>query len=85
MLLDEATSALDSASEAVVQQALDELTSGGSLRTTTITIAHRLSTIRRMDQIVCVIRGRVAEQGTHSYLLARRGVYHDLVRAQETS
>jgi ATP-binding cassette subfamily B (MDR/TAP) protein 1 len=63
ILLDEATSALDSESEAVVQDALDNLLKSGER--TIIVIAHRLSTVKTADMI-CVIReGRIAEAGTH--------------------
>ena len=80
MLLDEATSALDNESEKVVQAALDEILA--KLKRTTITIAHRLSTIRNADTIVVVSRGRVAEQGTHDELRGAKGIYAELLSAQ---
>ncbi|CEP00952.1 hypothetical protein PBRA_008264 [Plasmodiophora brassicae] len=78
LLLDEATSALDSASESVVQDALDRV----SRSRTTITIAHRLATIRNADSIVVLDRGRIVEQGRHADLIARGGPYFHLVEAQ---
>ena len=78
LLLDEATSALDAQSEAVVQKALERLSQGR----TTLVIAHRLSTIRDADKIVVMDQGRVVDQGTHTELLARGGVYADLYTLQ---
>ncbi|KAL5340193.1 P-loop containing nucleoside triphosphate hydrolase protein [Aspergillus crustosus] len=78
LLLDEATSALDTKSEGLVQAALDRAAEGR----TTIVIAHRLSTIKAAHNIVVMMGGKIAEQGTHSDLLARAGVYASLVQAQ---
>jgi len=79
-LLDEATSALDSESEAVVQDALDNLLERGEQ--TIIVIAHRLSTVKNAD-LICVVReGQVAETGTHDELMTKHGHYFDLVQAQ---
>ncbi|KAK9349188.1 P-loop containing nucleoside triphosphate hydrolase protein [Lipomyces starkeyi] len=78
LLLDEATSALDTKSEGVVQDALDR----ASKNRTTIVIAHRLSTIKDADNIVVMRRGEIMEQGTHDELIAKRGEYYELVKAQ---
>ncbi len=78
LLLDEATSALDAQSEQVVQDALGRLSQGR----TTIVIAHRLATIRSADKIVVIDRGKVMDQGSHTELLARGGIYADLYRLQ---
>jgi ABC-type multidrug transport system fused ATPase/permease subunit len=79
LILDEATSSLDSASEALVQQALENL----MRNRTSIVIAHRLSTIRSADQIIVLERGIVRESGTHEQLLELPdGLYRNLHRLQ---
>lgn len=78
LLLDEATSALDTQSERIVQQALDEAAS----QRTTVAVAHRLSTIKGASVIFVFGGGRVVESGTHEELLALRGRYFEMARAQ---
>lgn len=78
LILDEATSALDTTSERLVQAALTPLMAGR----TTIAIAHRLSTILAADVIFVIDRGVLVEQGTHSELLQRGGLYAQLYNEQ---
>ncbi|NKE44193.1 ABC transporter ATP-binding protein [Roseomonas frigidaquae] len=78
LLLDEATSALDSEVEAAIQQSLERLMAGK----TVIAVAHRLSTLARMDRLVVLHQGAVAEQGSHTELLAAGGVYARLWQRQ---
>ncbi|XP_042492774.1 ABC transporter B family member 15-like [Macadamia integrifolia] len=81
LLLDEATSALDSASEKVVQEALERVMVGR----TSVVVAHRLSTIQKCDEIVVMEGGKVVEKGTHSALLAAgpTGAYYSLLKLQK--
>ncbi len=78
LILDEPTSSLDAATEALLLDALHRLTIGR----TTFIIAHRLSTIRQADQIIVLNRGRIAEQGRHTDLLRKDGLYADLYERQ---
>jgi ATP-binding cassette, subfamily B, bacterial len=78
LLLDEATSALDSESEVLVQEALWRLMEGR----TAFVVAHRLSTVVRMDRLIVLDRGRIAEQGTHAELLDAGGTYAKLWQHQ---
>jgi subfamily B ATP-binding cassette protein MsbA len=78
LILDEATSALDSESERQVQEALDRLMAGR----TTLVIAHRLSTIEHASRIVVLEHGQVAENGSHTELITKGGLYSNLHRLQ---
>jgi ATP-binding cassette subfamily B protein len=78
LILDEATSSVDTETELEIQGALDNLIRGR----TTLAIAHRLSTLRRADRLVVLDRGEVVEEGNHEELLARKGAYFRLERAQ---
>ncbi|KAH0368931.1 hypothetical protein KCU65_g3662, partial [Aureobasidium melanogenum] len=78
LLLDEATSALDANLEALVHETLMEKT----LQRTTIAVAHRLSTVRGADCIYVLDAGKVVESGRHADLVARRGLYYELVSSQ---
>ncbi|OPH56178.1 hypothetical protein BC351_28835 [Paenibacillus ferrarius] len=78
LLLDEATSALDSASEQLIQEALQTLMKGR----TTVAIAHRLKTIEHADVIFVVENGKIVEKGTHQELLKQEGVYNRLHNMQ---
>ena len=70
--MDEATSALDSESEFLIQEAIEELMQNKTL----LIIAHRLSTIMKMDKIIVMDQGKIAEKGSHKELLAKdNGIY----------
>lgn len=78
LILDEATSSLDSESENLIQEALENLMRGK----TVIVIAHRLSTIKKMDRIIAIRDGGVAEEGTHKSLIEQGGMYKNLYEIQ---
>jgi subfamily B ATP-binding cassette protein MsbA len=77
LILDEATSSLDSASEALVQKALDKLMKGR----TTIVIAHRLSTIKNADRILIIEKGKIVDMGRHEELIVINSTYKELYNA----
>jgi ATP-binding cassette subfamily B protein len=81
LVLDEATSALDSATEAAVQEALEEASAGR----TTLMVAHRLSTVISADEIIVLEAGRIIERGNHVSLLAKGGKYADMWQRQARS
>ncbi len=78
LILDEATAALDTETEKMIQDALNNL----MRNRTTIAIAHRLSTLRNADRLLVLDHGRIAEHGTHTELLEKKGIYYKLVMAQ---
>ncbi|MEW6487815.1 MAG: ABC transporter ATP-binding protein [Thermodesulfobacteriota bacterium] len=78
LVLDEATSEVDQATEAQIEGALETLFQGR----TSLVVAHRLATVRRAHRVVVLVRGRVAEEGTHGELLRRGGLYRTLYELQ---
>jgi ATP-binding cassette subfamily B protein/subfamily B ATP-binding cassette protein MsbA len=77
LILDEATASVDTATERLIQEALDHLMENR----TSFVIAHRLSTVRHADQILVLERGQILERGRHEDLLARGGLYADLCKS----
>ena len=76
LIFDEATSALDNITQKKVAEALDKM------KCTRIVIAHRLSTIRHCDRILVIDGGKIAEDGTYEQLIARNGIFAELVERQ---
>ncbi|WP_341757883.1 ABC transporter ATP-binding protein [Candidatus Tisiphia endosymbiont of Ditula angustiorana] len=76
IILDEATSALDSPTEALIQKSINEVLE--TTNATTIVIAHRLSTLLHMDRILVFERGKIVEDGTHTMLITKGGIYKTL-------
>lgn len=81
LILDEATASVDTATEKLIQEALERL----MRNRTSFVIAHRLSTIRRAHQIIVLKHGQIVERGSHEELLAREGLYAKLARIQNTT
>ena len=81
LILDEATASVDTATERLIQEALEHLMANR----TSFVIAHRLSTIRRADQILVMRQGQIVERGTHEELMERDGLYAKLARIQNTT
>lgn len=81
LVLDEATASVDTATERLIQEALEHLMAGR----TSFVIAHRLSTIRRADQILVLCEGQVAERGDHDRLMAAGGLYARLATIQHVA
>lgn len=81
VLLDEATASLDSENEVLIQQAISSLVESK----TVIIIAHRLQSIFNADQILVLKDGQIAEKGTHTELLAQKGIYEHLWKEQSSS
>ena len=81
LILDEATASVDTATEKLIQEALEHLMAGR----TSFVIAHRLSTIRNANQILVMLHGEISERGTHEELLAADGLYAKLARIQNTT
>jgi ATP-binding cassette subfamily B protein/subfamily B ATP-binding cassette protein MsbA len=81
LILDEATASVDTATEKLIQEALERLMANR----TSFVIAHRLSTIRHAGQILVIRQGRIVERGTHEELLALKGLYSKLARIQGTT
>jgi len=81
LILDEATASVDTATERLIQEALERLMAGR----TSFVIAHRLSTIIQADQILVLRGGEIIERGTHDELLLKDGLYARLARIQSTA
>lgn len=81
LVLDEATAFADPENEAAVQRAFERLANGR----TVIMIAHRLTTVQNADKIYVLKDGKIAEEGTHAWLMEQNGLYHDMYDEYRTS
>jgi ABC-type multidrug transport system fused ATPase/permease subunit len=81
LILDEATASVDTATERLIQEALERLMEGR----TSFVIAHRLSTIRNANQILVLQHGEIVERGTHDELIVQDGLYARLAHIQNTT
>lgn len=78
LILDEATANIDTETEQLIQQSLLKMMNIGTM----LIVAHRLSTIQHADNIICLQKGQIIEQGTHQELLKKKGYYYNLYRLQ---
>lgn len=78
LILDEATSSVDTRTEALIQNAMNDIQKGR----TSFVVAHRLSTIRDANQIIVMNHGQIIETGNHESLMAQNGFYADLYNSQ---
>ena len=78
LILDEATANIDTETEQLIQQSLLKMMNIGTM----LIVAHRLSTIQHADNIICLQKGQIVEQGNHQDLLKKRGYYYNLYRLQ---
>jgi len=78
LILDDATSAVDMETEQMIQDSLEKI----QKKCTTFIIAHRISSVRNADEIIILRNGRIVERGTHEELLAQKGEYYDIFKAQ---
>ncbi len=78
MILDEATANIDTETEKLIQQSLLNMMNIGTM----LIVAHRLSTIQNADNIICIQKGEIVEQGNHQTLLKNHGYYYNLYKLQ---
>ena len=78
LILDEATANIDTETEALIQDSLEKMKNIGTM----LIVAHRLSTIQHADNIICLAKGKILEQGNHQQLLSKKGYYYKLYLLQ---